>query len=254
MIRIVDDTAGTSQPVTPRFSEQVPGRGVPCDSYTGRDRPIPAHDLDFSMPQLPVLNNPRPSTSTPVPAPTHPGGLGGISGPGGPILDPARQQLALELNALLASGSGPDGTGGEVRFGIHDRLLYATDASLYQVEPIGVVVPASIEDAERVVRFCSERNAPMLPRGGGTSLAGQCTNRAVVIDLTPCCRRLLSVDAKQRTCVVEPGIGIDELNEQLTRQGTGLFFAPDPATTRQARWRPSHGASSWRSTLAGSRP
>ncbi len=144
-----------------------------------------------------------------------------------------RRRLAQELSEFLSHGSGADGRGGEVRFGRHDRLLYATDASLYQVEPIGVVVPASIADAERVVRWCGERGVTMLPRGGGTSLAGQCTNHAVVIDLTPACRAVKGVDVASRSCVVEPGIGIDELNEHLAKRSTGLFFAPDPATTRQ---------------------
>ena len=182
------------------------------------------------MPQLPVLNNLR---SIPRRAPNAID-AGGISGSGGPIGDAERERLAADLVSLLRTGSGPDGAGGEVRFGVHDRLLYATDASLYQVEPIGVVVPASTDDAVRVVRYCAERGVAMLPRGGGTSLAGQCTNHAVVIDLTPGCRRLISVDAATKTCTVEPGIGIDELNDQLARLNTGLFFAPDPATTRQA--------------------
>ena len=73
---------------------------------------------------------------------------------------------------------------GEVRFDLHNRMLYATDASLYQVEPIGVVIPASVEDAARAVEFCAGRGLAVLPRGGGTSLAGQCTNRAVVIDFS----------------------------------------------------------------------
>ena len=121
---------------------------------------------------------------------------------------------------------------GEVRFDRHDRMLYATDASLYQVEPLGVVVPASVEDAVRAVAFCAGRGLPMLPRGGGTSLAGQCTNRAVVIDLSPNCRRVLGVDVGARRVTVEPGISIDELNAAL--DATGLFFAPDPATMRHA--------------------
>lgn len=119
---------------------------------------------------------------------------------------------------------------GEVRFGLHDRMLYATDASLYQVEPLGVVIPASVEDAVAAVRFCVDRTLPMLPRGGGTSLAGQCTNRAVVIDLSANCRAVLEVDAAGRRCRVEPGITIDELNAHLAP--TGLFFAPDPATSK----------------------
>lgn len=148
-----------------------------------------------------------------------------------PVLpDPgAADAVAEGLRALLS-----DSPESEVRFGIHDRLLYATDASLYQVEPVGVVVPGDIGAAERVVRWCGERGVAMLPRGGGTSLAGQCTNRAVVIDLTPRCRAVKWVDIGARQCEVEPGISVDELNDFLGRKGTGLFFAPDPATTRQA--------------------
>ncbi len=147
-----------------------------------------------------------------------------------PIL-PDRDPPMIEsgLRALLS-----DSPESQVRFGRHDRMLYSTDASLYQVEPTGVVIPGSIKDAERVVRWCGEHRVALLPRGGGTSLAGQCTNRAVVLDLTPSCRALKWVDIGARQCEVEPGIGIDELNDLLTKKQSGLFFAPDPATTRQA--------------------
>lgn len=121
---------------------------------------------------------------------------------------------------------------GEVRFGLHDRMLYATDASLYQVEPLGVVIPAGVEDAARAVKFCLERGVPVLPRGGGTSLAGQCTNRAVVVDVSAGCRGVVGVDAPGQRCRVEPGITVDELNEALLP--TGLFWPPDPATSRHA--------------------
>ncbi|TVS00993.1 MAG: FAD-binding oxidoreductase, partial [Phycisphaerales bacterium] len=119
---------------------------------------------------------------------------------------------------------------GEVRFGRHDRMLYATDASMYQVEPIGVVIPDSIEDAVRAVEYCKQHSLPILPRGGGTSLAGQCVSEAVVIDFSPRCTRVIEVDAEGRRCRVEPGIAIDDLNAQLA--GAGLFFPPDPATSR----------------------
>ncbi len=119
---------------------------------------------------------------------------------------------------------------GEVRFGLHDRMLYATDASLYQVEPLGVIIPASVEDAVRAVRACRDEGLAILPRGGGTSLAGQCTNEAVVIDFSAGCHALRSVDEQARRCVVEPGITLDDLNDAL--KPTGLFFAPDPSTSR----------------------
>ncbi len=123
---------------------------------------------------------------------------------------------------------------GEVRFGEHDRMLYATDASLYQVEPIGVVVPADVEDAYAAVKWCGEHGVAMLPRGGGTSLAGQATGRAVVIDMSAWCRGVGEVDLATRTVVAEPGIALDDLNRELARRKCGLFFAPDPATSGQA--------------------
>ncbi|GDX98923.1 oxidoreductase [Phycisphaerae bacterium] len=134
-----------------------------------------------------------------------------------------REDLARELANAVE---------GEVRFDGHNRMLYATDASLYQVEPVGVVIPSSVEDAAAAVRFCSERGLPILPRGGGTSLAGQCTNLAVVIDVSARCRHILEVNAGEKFVRVEPGITVDDLNDAIA--GTGLFFAPDPATARHA--------------------
>ncbi len=136
-----------------------------------------------------------------------------------------REAIASDLRARLR---------GQVRFYDHDRRLYATDASLYQVTPIGVVIPADVDDAVAALTYCARRGIGVLPRGGGTSLAGQCVNHAVVIDLSPNCRALRSVDPDAQTCVVEPGVYVDELNAELLRRGHELFFAPDPATSRQA--------------------
>lgn len=121
---------------------------------------------------------------------------------------------------------------GDVRFGLHDRKLYATDASIYQVEPLGVVIPADTGDAAEAVAWCGRHRVAMLPRGGGTSLAGQCVNRALVMDLSAGCTRLLAVDPSARTARVEPGITIDDLNDAIRE--TGLYFAPDPSTARHA--------------------
>ena len=88
---------------------------------------------------------------------------------------------------------------GEVRFGRHDRMLYATDASIYQVEPLGVVVPASIEDARVAVALCGELGIPVLPRGGGTSLAGQAVGPAVILDLSVHCGGPASIDTGGHT-------------------------------------------------------
>jgi FAD/FMN-containing dehydrogenase/Fe-S oxidoreductase len=122
---------------------------------------------------------------------------------------------------------------GQVRFDRHDRLLYSTDASLYQAEPLGVVVPETVEQAERVVTYCGSHKIPVLCRGGGTSLAGQCVaTGAVVIDLSAFCRELIDTDVNSRTCRVQPGISVDELNRSLLPHH--LFFPADPATVAQA--------------------
>ncbi|MFK7882931.1 MAG: FAD-binding and (Fe-S)-binding domain-containing protein [Phycisphaerales bacterium] len=121
---------------------------------------------------------------------------------------------------------------GEVRESVHDRMLYSTDASIYQVEPLGVVIPTDVTDVARAVSWCGEHRVPMLPRGGGTSLAGQCVNEAVVFDLSAHCHAVRSIDVANRTAVVEPGLTIDDLNDRL--HAHDLFFAPDPSTARHA--------------------
>lgn len=117
---------------------------------------------------------------------------------------------------------------GEVRFDAGSRAAYATDASNFRQTPIGVVVPRTPEAAAEAVAVAREHGAPVLSRGGGTSLAGQCTNTAVVIDWSKYCDKLESVDENARTCVVQPGIVLDALNRQLAP--TGLRFGPEPAT------------------------
>lgn len=121
---------------------------------------------------------------------------------------------------------------GEVRFSRHDRMLYSTDASIYQVEPLGVVVPVDQDDVGAVIAYARQHHLPILPRGGGTSLAGQCVNRAIVIDTSVNMRELSWVSAPTRACHVNVGMTIDDLNDELRPEG--LFFAPDPATARQA--------------------
>ena len=121
---------------------------------------------------------------------------------------------------------------GEVRFDQHNRMLYSTDASIYQAEPIGVVLPADADDVAAVLRFAGKHKLSVLPRGGGTSLAGQCTNESLVMDLSAMCRKILSIDVAGRRCRVESGINLQELNHSLARHG--VLFAPDPATIGQA--------------------
>ncbi|WP_436393372.1 FAD-binding and (Fe-S)-binding domain-containing protein [Amycolatopsis sp. MEPSY49] len=115
-----------------------------------------------------------------------------------------------------------------MRFDRGTRAAYSTDASNFRQVPIGVVVPKTPEDAVTAIAVAREFGAPVLSRGGGTSLAGQCTNTAVVLDFSKYCTELETVDADARTCVVQPGIVLDELNRQLA--DTGLRFGPEPAT------------------------
>ncbi|NUR06050.1 MAG: FAD-binding oxidoreductase [Nocardioidaceae bacterium] len=117
---------------------------------------------------------------------------------------------------------------GEVRFDAGSRAAYSTDASNFRQVPIGVVVPRTVDDAVEAVAVCHQLGLPIVCRGGGTSLAGQCTNTAVVIDFSKYCHRLVSVDVENRRCVVEPGIVLDRLNDELAEHG--LRFGPEPAT------------------------
>lgn len=117
---------------------------------------------------------------------------------------------------------------GEVRFDDGTRGAYATDASNYRQVPIGVVVPHTVDAGVEAVRVCHEHGAPLLSRGGGTSLGGQCTNTAVIIDWTKYCHELVSVDSQRHTCVVEPGIVLDTLNDRLAEHD--LKFGPSPST------------------------
>lgn len=123
-------------------------------------------------------------------------------------------------------------TGLRLSLDSHARGLYATDASIYQVAPLGVVTPERVEQIPVLMALCAAHGVPVLPRGGGTSLAGQCVNEAVVIDVSSFCHGLISMDAPGQVCRVEPGLTIDDLNDRV--RGQGLFFAPDPSTARQA--------------------
>src|SRR5690625_743577 len=119
---------------------------------------------------------------------------------------------------------------GEVRFDDGSRAAYSTDASNFRQVPIAVVIPRTVAAGAEAIAVCREHQVPVLSRGGGTSLAGQCTNTAVVLDWTKYCHRLLSVDEENQTCVVEPGIVLDDLNQQLA--STGLRYGPQPSTHR----------------------
>ncbi|HVX42121.1 MAG TPA: FAD-binding and (Fe-S)-binding domain-containing protein [Gemmatimonadaceae bacterium] len=133
--------------------------------------------------------------------------------------DVDRAALAAALRSRIA---------GEVRFSDGDRALYATDASNYRQVPIGVVLPRSADDVIATVATAREFGAPILMRGGGTSLAGQTCNVAVVIDNSKYYNRILEIDPERRIARVEPGLVLDDLRDAAKTYG--LTYGPDPAT------------------------
>lgn len=136
--------------------------------------------------------------------------------------DPERERKSLveDLRAKIE---------GEVRFDSTSRALYATDGSNYRQVPIGVVIPRHAEDVEHALCLCRERSLPVLSRGGGTSLAGQCCNTAVVFDYSKYMNKIISIDPDRRLARVQPGCILDELREHTTREH-GLRIGPDPST------------------------
>ena len=117
---------------------------------------------------------------------------------------------------------------GEVRFDRGSRALYATDASNYRQVPIGLVVPRDADDVVAAVAACRKFDAPVLPRGAGTSLAGQCCNVAVVLDFTKYMNRILEIDPVGRFARVQPGVVLDTLRNAA--EAHQLTFGPDPST------------------------
>src|SRR5262249_3016643 len=127
--------------------------------------------------------------------------------------NPVSHRLAERLRKALR---------GEVLFDAFSRGRYSTDASHYQIEPLGVVVPRTDADVRVAMAMAREEGVPVLPRGGATSQSGQTVGRALVIDFSKHLKRLVAVDPEAKTCVVEPGIVLDELNRQLKPHG--LWF------------------------------
>src|SRR5579864_6017325 len=117
---------------------------------------------------------------------------------------------------------------GEVRFDTSSRALYATDGSSYRQVPIGVVIPRSYDDVIATLATCREHGAPVLSRGGGTSLAGQCCNAAVVLDFSKYLAQILEIDPARKLARVQPGVILDHLRNAAEKHH--LTFAPDPAT------------------------
>ena len=138
-------------------------------------------------------------------------------------VQPAATDLQRELERQIE---------GEVRFDTISRALYSTDASVYQIQPLGVVIPKTREDILRALEICRRLRCPITMRGGGTSQAGQAIGEGIQIDISKYYNRLLEVNADERWVRVEPGIVLDELNAQLAP--LGLRFAPDISTASRA--------------------
>ena len=117
---------------------------------------------------------------------------------------------------------------GDVRFDRGTLTVYSTDASNYRQVPIGVVAPRHEGDVATALRIARENSLPIVARGGGTSLAGQTTNAALVLDFSKFMNRIVTIDADRRVAVVEPGVVQSHLNDAAA--AFGLFFAPDPST------------------------
>src|SRR5512143_3545584 len=141
-------------------------------------------------------------------------------------------QLEPRIDASALEGELRKQLEGEVRFDPVSRALYSTDASVYKIRPLGVVVPKTREDIMRVVEICGRYRCPITVRGGGTSQAGQAIGEGIQVDTSKYYNRLLEVNAEERWARVEPGIVLDELNAQMAP--LGLRFAPDISTASRA--------------------
>ena len=134
-----------------------------------------------------------------------------------------REALRRELEAAVD---------GEVRFDKVSRALYSTDASVYQIEPLGVVIPRSVEAVVRAVEVAARHEVPITPRGGGTSQAGQSIGAGLVLDTSKHLNRVLEINPDARWARVEPGVVLDDLNAMLLPHH--LRFAPDVSSASRA--------------------
>jgi len=145
---------------------------------------------------------------------------------------PSPKPTVLNFSQSAAAGRLRREVRGEVAFDAVTCGLYATDASIYQIEPLGVVVPRTVDDVIAVRSICAEAGVPILPRGGGTSQCGQTVNRAIVVDVSKYLCNVESVDVDAHRARVQPGVVLDRLNSALKKDG--LFFPVDPSTASRA--------------------
>jgi FAD/FMN-containing dehydrogenase/Fe-S oxidoreductase len=144
------------------------------------------------------------------------------------LVEIASAARSSEVNAAGLESALRDHIRGEVRFDSGSRAVYATDASNYRQVPIGVVLPRDVDDVISTVSLAREYGAPILCRGGGTSLAGQCCNVAVILDFTKYMNQILEIDPARRVARVQPGVVLDKLRNAAEKHH--LTFGPDPAS------------------------
>jgi FAD/FMN-containing dehydrogenase/Fe-S oxidoreductase len=121
---------------------------------------------------------------------------------------------------------------GDIRLDIASRILYSTDASMYQIEPLGVAIPKTQDDLQAAVELAAKYKVPILPRGAGSSLGGQAIGHALILDCSRWLDSILEIDLDSRTATVEPGVVLADLNTAAAK--LGLAFGPDPASAERA--------------------
>ena len=114
------------------------------------------------------------------------------------------------------------------------RKIYATDASVYEVQPLAVAKPASAKDIKRLIQFAEKHRTSIIPRGAGTSIAGQVVGEGIVMEVGAPLSKIVQLNKKEKSAWIEPGIIRDDLNKELT--SAGLFFGPETSTANRARW------------------
>ncbi|MDH5508446.1 MAG: FAD-binding oxidoreductase, partial [Anaerolineae bacterium] len=121
---------------------------------------------------------------------------------------------------------------GEIQMDEAARILYSTDASIYQVKPLGIVYPKSTDDLQAAVEIADSFNIPLLPRGSGSSLAGQAVGEVLIIDCSRHLNKIINIDVQAMSAIVQPGVVLDNFNRSASKYG--LRFGPDPASGERA--------------------
>ncbi len=141
-------------------------------------------------------------------------------------------QLPADSQIIMLEAELRGQIDGEVRFDRTSRMLYSTDASNYQIEPVGVVIPRTLEDVQAAHELAFKYGISLLPRGGGSALAGQTVGHSLIIDFSKYLNNVIDIDTEARTATVQPGINLAVLNRQVGKQG--LMFGPDPSSGDRA--------------------